>query len=254
MMKKSSSSWLEIVHPRPQADLRLFCFPYAGGGAAIYRLWAEELPSFVEVCPVELPGRGRRFGEPLFEGLDDLLAQALDSLEPEMDRPFAFFGHSMGALIAFEMARFLRQRKGFQPRMLFLSAHGAPQNLKLRPNPLFKLPDGELLKELERLGGTPQEVLAHRELIQLFLPTLRADLKILETYVYRPEEPLGMPFIVLGGTNDAEVPPQALDGWRDLTRSDFSQHLFPGDHFFLKSAGDEFFKVISGKMEAWNLR
>jgi medium-chain acyl-[acyl-carrier-protein] hydrolase len=240
--------WIESFQPNPQASLRLFCFPYAGGAAALYRLWPRALPSFVEVCAVELPGRGRRFGEPLFKSLDALLPALAEGILPFLDKPFAFFGHSMGGLIAFELTRFLRRKKNLQPERLFISAYGAPQNSSLRQNLVHRLSDDEFLKELKRLKGTPREVLEHAELIQLFLPTIRADLELLETYVYIEAFSLEIPIFAFGGLEDPEVSREALDAWRHQTRSSFSLQMLPGDHFFLNTMREELLGVISREM------
>src|SRR5262249_13687929 len=119
--------WLACARPRPQADIRLFCFPYAGGGASVFRGWADGLPASVEVCPVQLPGRGTRFREPAFTRLPPLIEALAESLRPHLDRPFAFFGHSLGALVAFELARYLHQHQGREPVRLFVSGCGGPQ-------------------------------------------------------------------------------------------------------------------------------
>ena len=164
-----TSLW--ITRANPQARFRLFCFPYAGGGASIYHAWSRSLPAEIDLCPVQLPGRENRFNEPLFTSLP-LLVDALEhALVPYFDVPFAFFGHSLGALISFELARSLRRDLQRSPAQLFVSAHRAPQ-LPLGRSLLYTLPAAEFLRSVYRMGGTPSAVLMNKELISLMLPIL----------------------------------------------------------------------------------
>lgn len=221
--------------PNPQGSLRLFCFPYAGGAAWMYRTWADRLPKTVEVCPIELPGRGKQIQSAPFTRLQPLIQAIAQALIPHLDKPFAFFGHSMGGLICFELARWLRQEYNLQPIHLFISGRRAPQLPDPAP-PIHNLSDPEFLQELRRLNGTPQAVLENAEMMELLLPILRADFAVLETYVYSTAPPLTCPITAFGGLDDPEVSPDELEGWRVQTRASFSRHLFPGDHFFLHSA------------------
>ncbi len=175
--------WLRSPKPNPQASLRLFCFPYVGGGALIFRTWPNSLPATAEVCPVELPGRGTRLKETPFTRLLPLVQALAQALLPHLDKPFAFFGHSMGALISFELTRQLRRLYGLVPLHLFVSAHRAPQLPDPDP-PIHTLPEAEFMEELRCLNGTPKEVLEQPELMELMLPILRADFALCETYIY----------------------------------------------------------------------
>ena len=227
-------SWIACRKPRPQARLRLFCFPYAGGGALIFRTWSDGLPADVEVCPIQLPGRGTRLMEPLFTQLSPLIQALAQALLPLLDKPFAFFGHSLGALVSFELARQLRRQYGVQPVRLFVSASRAPQ-LPHRGLPIHTLPEGDFLAELHRLNGTPRAVLEHEELMQIALPVLRADFAVYETYVYSTELPLNCPISTFGGLRDRTVSQSDLEAWHEQTSVAFSLQMFPGDHFFLKT-------------------
>lgn len=218
-----------------QANLRLFCFPYAGGAARIFRTWSDSLPKTVEVCPVELPGRGKQIRLAPFTRLQPLVQAIAQSLLPYLDQPFAFFGHSLGGLIAFELTHYLRQQYGLNPVHLFISGRRAPQIPDPDP-PIHELPDSEFLEELRRLNGTPQAVLENAELMQFVLPILRSDFTVLETYVYTPKSPLNCPISAFGGSDDPEATWDDLDGWRIQTRAAFSLRMLPGDHFFLHSA------------------
>jgi len=231
----SSHSWITCPFPNPQASLRLFCFPYAGGGALSFRGWGTQLPPAVEVCPIELPGRGMRLKEAPFTRLVPLVEAVVEALLPYLDKPFAFFGHSMGALISFEVARRLRRDQALNPVHLFVSGRRAPQWPDPDP-PIHALPEAEFLGELRRLNGTPEAVLASRELMQLLLPVLRADFAVLETYRYEPASPLECPIAAFGGLQDPEVACETLEAWRQQTRSDFSLQMLPGDHFFLHTS------------------
>lgn len=229
--------WLAYREVNPRARLRLFCFPYAGGGASAYRGWAAALPADVEVCPVQLPGRESRLREPAFDRPEPLVAALADALQPHIDLPFAFFGHSMGALLSFEITRELRRRGGPLPLHLFLSGRRAPQ-VAAREEDIHDLPEAEFVAKLRELNGTPEEVLQHSELMRLLVPVLRADFAVNETYVYRPGEPLDMGVSAFGGLGDAEVTRDDLAGWREQTRGAFRLRMLPGDHFFLHSARD----------------
>ena len=227
--------WLAGSPQDGRARLRLFCFPYAGGGSSIFRTWPKCLPETIAVCPVELPGRGARLREAPRTRLADLVGEMAEGLSPYLDRPFAFFGHSMGALLGFELARTLRRMGGPLPRHLFVSGHRAPQIPDPGPH-VHALPEPAFVAELRRLGGTPPAVLEHEELMQLLLPILRADFALVETYAYAPESPLSCPITALGGREDPEAGPGDLAAWRDQTTGDFSLRMLPGDHFFVHTA------------------
>jgi medium-chain acyl-[acyl-carrier-protein] hydrolase len=228
--------WLACARPRPHADIRLFCFPYAGGGASVFRGWADGLPGSVEVCPVQLPGRETRFREPAFTRLPPLIEALAESLRPHLDRPFAFFGHSLGALVAFELARYLRQHQGREPFQLFVSGCGGPQARGQAGSFIHTLPAAEFWQEVRRLNGSPAAVLDNEELTELLLPTLRADFALCETYTYAAGPPLTCPVCALGGLGDDTVDRQDLDAWRELTTGAFRLRMLPGDHFFLQTA------------------
>jgi medium-chain acyl-[acyl-carrier-protein] hydrolase len=232
---KSYNSCVTCPYPNPQAALRLFCFPYAGGSSIIFRSWFSSLPTSVEVCPIELPGRGTQMRLAPFTRLEPLVEALASALLPHLDKPFAFFGHSMGTLVSFELARLLRQKYDRQPVHLFVSGRRAPQ-IPNPNSPVHSLPEPEFKKELCRLNGTPQAVLENAELMQLLIPILRADFAVLETYVYTPEATLNFPITAFGGLQDKEVSCDELQAWQDQTNAAFSVQMFPGDHFFLHSA------------------
>ncbi|MEU7176843.1 thioesterase II family protein [Streptomyces celluloflavus] len=241
--------WLTGPDAGRDAGARLFCLPYAGGGAAAYRDWPGLFPGGIQVCPVELPGRGRRLVETPYSRLRPLVAALADALRPAMDRPYALFGHSMGALVAYELTRALRDRGLPQPSHLIVSGAAAPGTRRARPV-MHNATDDEMRDELRVLNGTPGELLENAELMELMLPTLRADFSVLETYVYREAPPLDVPLTVLGGTADPSVEISALQGWRDRTTAGSRLRLIAGDHFFLHSAAAEVIAAVRDALAA----
>lgn len=226
--------WFPYIKPRAGASLRLFCLPYAGGSALIFRKWADLLPPFIEVFAIEIPGRGTRMLQQPFTSLRALV----DAIEPVLgnylDKPFAFFGHSMGATISFELTHKLRLTRGVQPVHLIFSGRRAPQVPDREPH-AFNLPHDEFIEELRRLQGTPTEILENPELLELIAPALRADFELIETYSYAPQPRLACPITVLGGITDTDITRADLEAWRDHASGRFSLHMFPGNHFFLHS-------------------
>jgi len=244
MKNMEKTPWLAYHKPNPQADMRLFCFPYAGGSAAIYRMWADQLPKNLEICPVQLPGRGTRLNDRFFTRLMPMVEALAPALRSYCDRPFAFFGHSMGAAIAFELARHLRQQYHCEPEHLFVSGRNAPQVPDTDPF-TYDLPEPEFIEEVRRLNGTPKEVLEHPELMQLMLPLLRADFSVIQTYVYVAGEPLNSSITAFGGLLDHEVTREGLDAWSSQTTGRFSLRMLPGDHFFLQTSHDLLLKAMT---------
>jgi medium-chain acyl-[acyl-carrier-protein] hydrolase len=247
MTDATTSPKLCYHRPIPEAALRLFCFPYAGGRDLIFRGWQDGLPRTVEVCPVELPGRGRRLRERPLTQLTALVEATAEGLLPLLDKPFAFFGHSMGAMISFELARLLRKEHGVMPVHLFLSGRRAPHVPDTDP-PTYDLPEAEFLKELRRLNGTPQEVFENAELIELMMPLLRADFEVVETYRYVSGPPLDCPITAFGGLQDVEVSREYLDGWRNYTTAAFTLRMMQGDHFFLNMAQCSLLQILAQEL------
>jgi medium-chain acyl-[acyl-carrier-protein] hydrolase len=232
--------------------MRLFCFPYAGAGAAVYRLWSDVLPAEIELCRIQLPGRENRRREPLFTQLSPLVQTLAQVLRPFLNLPFAFFGHSLGALISVELARELRKRHDLSPAYLFASGFRAPHIPNPDP-PMYQLPDAAFVEEmLRRYDGIPEAVRRHAELMELLLPTLRADTAICETYVYTDDDPLDCPIAAFGGLQDRQVSHDDLAAWHDQTRSSFTLRMFPGNHFFVQSACGPLLQVVSQEL-TWSM-
>jgi medium-chain acyl-[acyl-carrier-protein] hydrolase len=242
-----ANSWIASSKRNPRARLRLFCFPYAGGAASIFRNWSDGLPADVEVCPIQFPGHGTRLLEPPFSRLSLLVDSLAEVLIPLLDRPFAFFGHSLGSLVSFELARRLRANHQITPVRLIASAGPAPQ-IPHRGRPIHHLPEREFSMELHRLSGTPNELLNNPELMDIVMPSLRADFALYESYRYSSELPLNCPISTFGGMNDEKVSHRDLEGWRDQTNGSFSIRMFPGDHFFLKTTQPLVLRALSQEL------
>ena len=214
--------------------LRLFCFSHAGGSAADYLHWHPHLGPHVELCAVQLPGRGSRMAETPRDDLPHLVAELLQMLRASDDGlPCAFFGHSLGALLAFELSQALREQGLALPLRLFASGCAAPSVCRLEP-PLHRLDDTQLLEQLRGYNGTPPGVLANPDLLGLVLPTLRADFRLVGDYHYRQRPALPVPIHVLAGHDDPHVAPADLVAWADETSAGCSHHGFAGDHFFIR--------------------
>jgi medium-chain acyl-[acyl-carrier-protein] hydrolase len=242
--------WIRLPKPNPQALLRLFCFPFGGGGASFYQTWTDNLPPEVELCPVQLPGRENRLREQPFTHLLALVETLSQILESDLNIPFAFFGHSLGAWIGFELTRQLRREKKKCPIHLFVSGRHAPQ-IENNDPPKRDLPKSELIEKLRGYNGTPELVLQEPELLDLFLPILRADFSILETYEYKKEDPIDCPISVFGGLQDSEASYEELIAWRENTIREFRLKMYPGDHFYLKAAQGQLLNEITKDLKKY---
>lgn len=229
----TSKAWIFAARAKPQARLRLFCFPHAGSGASGFHAWLDAFPREIEVLPVQIPGRENRLQEALFRDFTPLVEALAQALRPYLVPPFAFFGHSMGALLSFGLARYLRAQQADLPVHLFASAYRAPQVPNLE-EPLHLLPEATFIQKLRGLNGTRPEILENEELRQFLLPILRADFAVCETFHYVPEPPLPCPISVFSGSRDTRVRQEDLLRWQELTSNTFRHASFPGDHFFLQ--------------------
>ena len=244
-----SQLWLRYARRRPLADLQLFCFAFAGGGASMFRKWDSQLPENVEVCAIQLPGREDRLLEPPFRQIGPLVNALSEVLPIRPERPFVFFGHSMGALIAFELSRQLRRLGARQPEHLFVSGFRAP-HLPDRQAPTYDLPDSEFIEELRRLSGTPDEVLQSTDLMAFLMPTLRADFALTERYSYAHEMPLECSVSAFCGAEDPEVNYDEITGWGQHTSGSFEFQTIPGNHFFLLGQGQaQLLRLISEELQ-----
>ncbi|MGW6980355.1 thioesterase II family protein [Streptomyces sp. NPDC054932] len=231
---------------RANRRIRLFCFPHAGAGASAFAAWPALFPPEVEIVAVQLPGREDRVGEPHPASVDAAVRTVAVALRPYLQGPYAFFGHSGGALLAFELARALRKR-GTRPGHLFLSGQPAP-GTDLAGPPLHGLSDEDFGAALRDLDGTSDGVFTDPELMKLLLPTLRADFTLWENHRHRPGEPLDVPITALGGDTDPRAPVSGLHAWEEQTTGPFSVEVFPGGHFYLNDSEAELTSMLGSTL------
>jgi len=239
------------LQPRAQARLCLLCFPYAGAAAGVYRHWAAAVPPHIEVCAIEYPGRGCRLSEAPVVRMSTLVETLANGLLPFLRQPVAFFGHSLGAAVAFELARLLQREVQSCPVYLIASGRRAPHLPSLRP-PLHDLPEHDLVQELKALNGTPREVLESPEIMEIVLPFLRADFELEAAYVSSIGAPLDLPIAAYGGAADRLVGEDEIEAWRPYTRVAFRKRVFPGDHFFVNTARDSVLRAILEDLMPWS--
>lgn len=239
----SESHWFESLSRSKATRFRLFCFPYAGASADAYRIWKRWLPEQLDLCLVHLPGRSKNLRHPLFRRLMPLVAEIANNISHLTDVPYALFGHSMGALISFELCRELSRRQAAGPEHLFVSGRRAPQYPRDRPV-IFNLPHEAFLSELKKLNGTPAEILENPELMEAFMDVLRADFELVETYEYHPGQQLSCPITVYSGLEDEGVPVESCYAWQKQTSATCRVRIFRGDHFFIRNAGLQFLDVF----------
>lgn len=232
-----------------EAALTLFCLPYAGGSAAIYREWARRVPAWLKLVPLHMPGRGTRHGMRAMHQWPELLDLLIDDMQPHLQRPFAIFGHSMGALIGFELAHALRARLGRSPVWLGVSACKAPSR-RARELHWLTCPDAEFLDEVRSLKGMPDELLANREFMELVLPFLRADFHLCGSYDYRQRPPLQCPVLAIGGTQDEALVGDArnLLAWQAESSGPFRLESLDAGHFFINTHRDALIELVVGSL------
>ena len=236
------TKWFVCPQLIPAAETRLFIFPYAGGSPAAFSKWSA---SNIETQIAHYPGRGSRFNEPAIQRLDVLAENLLCEIQPLLDKPFALFGHSMGGLIAFELAQKLRQQNFPQPKSLFVSACVAPQLPDSSP-PIHSLPEDEFLDALNKFNGIPAEIFNQPEALKILLPSLRADFEAVETHRFNSgEPPLDIPIVAFGGLDDPRVSRERVEAWAMQTRAAFKAEYFHGDHFFINHTKENILHAMS---------
>jgi surfactin synthase thioesterase subunit len=239
------ADWFARPRPRAEAPVQLLCLPHAGAGASAYASWPQALEE-ADVLIAQLPGRERRIAEPMPDDLGEIADELHEALPPS-DKPLVIFGHSLGALLGFELARRLRRAADTRLRRLVVSGCRAPG--QVGGGTCHRLDDGDLVEELRDLGGTPEEVLEDQELLELLLPTVRADFSLAEEYVPHEEQPLDVPIVALAGVADADAPPSAVDAWRHETTQAFRSHAVPGGHFFVASERSTVFALVRAVLD-----
>lgn len=248
-VRDPTALWFHSPRPHPTARLRLFCCAHAGAAGHVFHAWPAGLPPDIEVCAVQLPGRAFRLAEPAYTAVAPLVAALDAAAAPLLDRPFAIFGHSMGALVAFEWTRALRRRGGPQPERLCLSAFRGP-HLPDPASPLHPLADDAFVTALQQRHGVLDDALADPELRALMLPVLRADFTVLETYAHAREPALDLPLHAFAGSDDRGVPPRDVAAWALHAGRGFSLDVLPGGHFFLHTARADLLARLSRLLSA----
>lgn len=238
-----TTAWIKIYGGTQQPQFRLICFPYAGGGASIYGGWSKFLPDSFQICALQLPGREDRISEKPIDAMDDLIQAFHLSISSLLKQPFAFFGHSMGALIAYEYSLYLDDKHGIAPNHLFVSARRPPQIPNTR-SPIHRQGKEEFLRSVKRLGGTPDELLNHEEMLALMIPLLRSDFALSENYQPNPVRHLRCPITVFGGDTDSEAPVGDLERWKEISIGSFRKQIYSGGHFFIHSMYEEMIRQI----------
>jgi len=253
MLKETTEagSWIVVPRSNPRARVRLFCFPYGGGGTSTFRTWPQSLPDAVEVCGVQLPGRENRLREAPYTDVPGVVQTLAEVLRPCLTLPFAFFGHSLGAFIGFELARQLRRRNVNGLIHLFVSGQRAPQIPDTAPQ-LYSLPDDQFIAQMvRRYEGIPLIVRQNAEMMKVLMPMLRADLTMHDTYAYTEDRPLDCPITCFGGQQDPETTNETLAAWREQTRSHFKLRMFLGDHFFIQSKQVDVLQALSEELKTY---
>jgi medium-chain acyl-[acyl-carrier-protein] hydrolase len=225
-------TWLSQRDLAEPANVRLFCLPHAGSGAAGFYRWKRLLPPTIAVCPVMLPGREARISRPSLTSVTAIVDALHAEARPHLARPYAIFGHSMSALIAFEWARRIQQENLPQPLCLFVSGRNAPTETPGHRD-LHRLADEDMVRELgRRYGGDADLILNEPDLREVFLPIIRADLTVVETYNFIEGPPLECPVRALAGVDDHSVSPQGLTNWSRISSPNFAERRLTGDHFY----------------------
>ncbi len=227
--------WIMCSDVRPDARLRLICFPYAGGNAGAFRQWSRLINADIEVLAIQYPGRATRFKEKLMASMDELVEAIYQACKLTFEqKPYVFFGHSMGASVAWELCHQLSTQQNNLPELLMVSGRRAPrESLPRDYQPIHNLPKDKFLERLQNLNGTPEEVLQHRDLMELMEPIIRNDFKLIENWQAELREPLNIPIQVMGGVDDQHLSEASLHGWSRESLLPCDVHLFSGDHFYL---------------------
>lgn len=249
--RQSNNPWLWVPLPRPQAELTLFCFAYAGGNATVFRSWLDKLDPRIELQAIQLPGRAARFKEPLLDSMPAILDALEKYMSAELEQgEYAFFGHSMGASIAFELTRRLQAKGCKLPKRLIISGRRAPSlPLTEQKQLTHELPKDQFIARLKTLNGTPEALLAHEDLMNLMEPILRSDFKVIETWRYQAGECLNVPLSIYMGKEDEQLKDtsieQCIDMWKKESTQNCETHIFSGDHFYLQSYETELLEKIN---------
>lgn len=232
------------------SELKLFCFAHAGGSGIVFREWQNAFDDAIDVFPVELPGRGKRIGEPLSTNLSAIAREVGVALHPVFrEGPFALFGHSMGALIAYELERLLEAEYGIQAELVVVAGSSPPNSRSDKPK-MWDLPDTELIERIREMNGTPLSLLDCSSVMDLSLPIIRADCQAVESYCDNSQTPLSAPILAMGGLYDPETSHEEIKAWSGYTTAAFSHSMCAGDHFFVHSSRGLVLRRIRQSLEA----
>jgi medium-chain acyl-[acyl-carrier-protein] hydrolase len=241
----NENKWIFCPKEQPDAQLRLFCFPYAGSGASLFYEWPNKFSPEIEICAIKLPGRESRFKEKPYRRMTTLVEKLASEMLPFLNKPFLFFGHSLGAHISFKLARYLRRNKLPCPMHMFVSGARAPHIPETDTDPLhYEMDDEKFINKIFKLGGLPEDLFKNHMLLDLFLPILKADIEMLNTDEYTEEDPLDCDISSFGGAFDLRVTREDCEAWSKHTGRDFSLTMFSGGHFFINTHHDQLIKVI----------
>lgn len=247
MSARRASPWFLIPEVEPQkGQITLVLFPHAGANASLFRPWLQSERIGMWTLIATLPGRGARLSEPPVKRFDLLVEELMAALKPVLPRRYALFGHSLGAYVAFEIAR----RLPTEPAVLFVSGATPPQQRLPAERPRAEMSDAELVDELRRLGGTPPEILQHPELLELLMPSIRADFELADDYVYRPGPPLSCPVHALGGAHDTTTAASALPGWLEHSKAPGQVKTFDGGHFYVHERENELMTYVASTLNS----
>lgn len=240
--------WIQALGQHQNAKIRLFCFHYSGGSSAFFYSWLNKIPHTVDLLTVELPGRGSNLDESLLYDMQTVVSKLLEHMTDYLDKPFIFFGHSMGALLCFELAKALKFHDLALPLHLIISGCKAPQNM-CNKKPIYHLSDQEFIQELKLYNGTPEEVLTNRDIIEFFLPIIRADMTITDKYKFIDNIPLHCNITAIGGREDTTVSEIDVEGWAQHTTLKFENYILPGGHFFIKTSLNQVLYIVNQIIE-----
>jgi medium-chain acyl-[acyl-carrier-protein] hydrolase len=244
---KIQSSNFVVFRPRPTAAFRLFCFPHAGGAPVTFFPWVAQFSEDIECVCLQYPGRALRLREQSSTSVRQIVDSILQEIDGLSQKPFAFYGHSLGGIVAFEVTRALRDSGRPGPHHLYVGAARPPQMASPRPA-IHMLPDGEFVAAVNsRYGGIPVAIASDSGAMEMFLPSLRGDFTAYETYQFRPSDPLAIPITIFGGEQDTAVPPECLPGWAEHTGAAFDIKLLPGGHFFPPASTQAIIRVLESQ-------
>ena len=248
MIQVDVNQWFVSMSPSYKHGLRLLCIPNSGGSPALFRTWSSLLPANIGVFSAQLPGQGTRLREQPAVRVSALVADLCAAIESYLDEPFALFGYSMGALLAFELARSLRRQGLSQPLHLFVASRRAPQTPESLPL-LHPLPDELFIRSVQaRYGGIPSAILQDQELMAIFMPVLRANFTMIETYQYNDEMRFEFPLTAFSGASDPTTSEAQVRAWGEQTRGNFHYHIYEGDHFFIQEHEQSVLEVVSSSL------